>query len=93
MTEGKYCAFEPSFLHQYGLNSDNFKMTGQELLVQALREKCLHKIMVEKYQDEGDLFLTFLGYIDKCFVLSDEKAKSLDDCYDWSTVQIMTRQG
>ena len=49
--------------------------------------------MVEKYEDEGDLFLTFLGYIDKCFVLSDEKAKSLDDCYDWSTVQIMTRKG
>ena len=86
VTEGKYCAFTPSFLHEYGLDNNNFKMTGRDLLVQALREKCLHKIMTEKYQDEGDLFLTFLTYIDKCFVLSDEKANSLDACYDWSTV-------
>ena len=72
-------------------------MTGREVLVQALREKCLHKLMSEKYKDEGDLYWTFFSYLGKCFgtdeqdymVLSPQDTpKSLDECYDWSTVKI-----
>lgn len=33
VTGGKYCAFTPSFLHEYGLDNNNFSMTGRELLV------------------------------------------------------------
>lgn len=67
-------------------------MTGRDILTQALREKCLHKLMSEKYEDEHDLFFTFFDYIDKCFAETDERIgaapKSLDECYDWSTVII-----
>lgn len=59
------------------------------MLWQGLREKCLHKLMTEKYKDEGAVFFTFLNYIDECFGKeTEEKAKSLEDCYDWSTVMI-----
>lgn len=45
--------------------------------------------MSTKYRDEGSVFFTFLNYIDACFGKeSKEKAKSLADCYDWSTVMI-----
>lgn len=49
--------------------------------------------MVDKYADEGDLFLTFLGYIDACFVEHDKVATSLDDCYDWTTVIVNDKVG
>ena len=71
-------------------------MTGKETLMQALREKCLHKIMSGKYHDEGDLFFTFFGYTGKCFTNEDvynpdthiDSPKSFEECYDWSTVMI-----
>lgn len=48
--------------------------------------------MSEKYEDEHDLFFTFFHYIDQCFAENDETIsggpKSLDECYDWSTVLI-----
>lgn len=63
-------------------------MTGREILVQALREKCLHKLIADKYQDEGVLFWTFFKYLDDCFVEDGTQATSLEECYDWSTVII-----
>ena len=68
-------------------------MTGREVLRQALREKCLHQIMSTKYKDEGDVYWTFFNYIGKCFtddfVMNNAfHPKSLDECYDWSTVLI-----
>ena len=73
-------------------------MTGREVLIQGLREKCLFKLMTEKYHAEGSTFFTFLNYIDSCFAEPEQslfkyaeerkRAKSLDDCYDWSTVMI-----
>ena len=42
----------------------------------------------DKYHDEGTLFWTFFTYIDNCFVLNGPKVKSLDECFDWSTVMI-----
>ena len=53
-----------------------------------MREKCLHKIVSEKYHDEGVLFWTFFNYLDNCFVEDGPIASSLADCYDWSTVLI-----
>ena len=63
-------------------------MTGREVLIQGLREKCLHELIADKYNSEGVLFWTFFKYLDNCFVEDGTKAKSLDDCFDWSTVQI-----
>lgn len=63
-------------------------MTGREVIVQALREKCLHKIITEKYKSEGIIFWTMFKYLEKCFVDDGLKAKSLEDCYDWKTVII-----
>ena len=42
----------------------------------------------EKYHNEGVIFWTFFKYLDVCFVENGLKAKSLDDCYDWTTVKI-----
>lgn len=50
--------------------------------------------MSTKYKDEGDLFWTFFGYVDKCFVDTGDNpvSKSLDECYDWNTVMIQGRE-
>lgn len=91
LSDGVYCGFTPAFYQEYELESKGVSMTGQEVLIQGLREKCLHKLMSNKYKDEGDLFWTFFGYVDKCFVDTNEDnpvKKSLDECYDWSTVMI-----
>lgn len=58
-----------------------------------MREKCLHKLISGKYDSEGGLFFTFFNYLEKCFIKEDATgktvhAKSLDECYDWSTVLI-----
>ena len=68
-------------------------MLGKDILLQAIREKCLHKLMSEEYGDEGDMFFTFFSYIQKCFahdmpLSGDKVAQSFDACYDWSTVKI-----
>ena len=67
-------------------------MIGRDILLQALREKCLHQLMSTKYKDEGDLFFTFFSYLEECFAESDFRSKpqpkSLSECYDWSTVMI-----
>ena len=49
--------------------------------------------MSSKYKDEGDLFFTFFSYLRKCFegdsaFGSSGTPKSLDACFDWSTVLI-----
>lgn len=50
--------------------------------------------MSTKYQEEGDLFWTFFGYLGKCFAQGDpltdlaDMPKNFDECYDWSTVII-----
>ena len=68
VSNGLYCAYTPSFYHEYKLDEDpNFTMTGRDVLIQGLREKCLHKLMIDKYHDEGSTFYTFLNYIDTCF--------------------------
>lgn len=71
MSNGVYCSFTPNFYKEYKLEEKGIHMTGKETLMQALREKCLHKIMSEKYRDEGDLFFTFFGYTGKCFTEED----------------------
>jgi hypothetical protein len=91
LSDGLYCGYMPDFYKEYNLAEKGVSMTGREVLIQGLREKCLHKIMAEKYGDEGSLYWTFFGYVDKCFVETDEFSqvkKSLSECYDWSTVMI-----
>lgn len=96
MSNGVYCSYTPNFYKEYNLQERGIHMTGKETLMQALREKCLHKIMSEKYKDEGDLFFTFFGYTGACFTDLDvynpdehiDHPKSFEECYDWSTVQI-----
>lgn len=53
--------------------------------------------MSTTYADEGDLFWTFFGYLDKCFAPAGalheaSEAKSFDECYDWSTVIIKGKE-
>lgn len=67
MAEGLYCGFQPAFYKQYELEKKGVVMSGRDILMQALREKCLHKLMTEKYRDEGDLFFTFFSYVRLCF--------------------------
>mmetsp|Transcript_24017 Transcript_24017/g.29859 ORF Transcript_24017/g.29859 Transcript_24017/m.29859 type:complete len:197 (+) Transcript_24017:773-1363(+) len=93
MAQGAYCGFEPAFFKEYDLDKKGVIMTGRDILMQALREKCLHQLMTSKYKDEGDLFFTFFGYLRTCFedkpdFRSSEQPKSLNDCFDWSTVMI-----
>ena len=93
MSQGTYCGFQPSFFKEYELDKKGVTITGRDVLTQALREKCLHKIMSSKYKDEGDLFFTFFSYLRKCFEKegsfgSSGAPKSLDACFDWSTVLI-----
>lgn len=56
--------------------------------MQALREKCLHDLVSDKYGDEGVLFWTFFQYLDTCFVEDGPQVTSLNECFDWSTVLI-----
>jgi hypothetical protein len=87
VSDGRYCAYTPKFTEQYGLEGNKaFEMTGREVIIQALREKCLHKIITEKYKSEGVIFWTMFKYLEKCFVDDGVQAKSLEDCYDWKTV-------
>ena len=93
MSEGVYCAYTPNFYKEYELEEKGVKMLGKDILIQAIREKCLHKLMSEEYGDEGDMFFTFFSYIQKCFahdmpLSGDKVAQSFDACYDWSTVKI-----
>ena len=91
VSNGTYCGYLPNFYKEYGLAAKNVSMTGREILIQGLREKCLHKIFNEKFVEEGELYWTFFAYLSKCFVQIDELhpvAKSLEECYDWSTVMI-----
>ena len=93
MSDGVYCAYTPNFYKEYDLESKGVSMKGKEVLLQALREKCLHKLMSTKYEDEGSMFFTFFSYIGRCFA-HDMPLKgaalpnSFDACYDWSTVLI-----
>ena len=94
MAEGLYCGYLPAFYKEYELEKKGVHMTGREILMQALREKCLHKLMTSKYKDEGDLFFTFVNYLRTCFehdpndISFKSRPKSLDECFDWSTVKI-----
>ena len=93
MSDGGYCAYTPNFYKEYELEKKGVKMTGKDVLLQAIREKCLHKLMSEEYGDEGDMFFTFFSYIEKCFAHNMPldgagTPNSFDACYDWSTVQI-----
>ena len=88
LSNGTYCAYTPKFFDEYKMKNADFELTGREILIQSLREKCLHDIISEKYHNEGVIFWTFFKYLDNCFVENGVKAKSLDDCYDWSTVKI-----
>lgn len=53
-----------------------------------MREKCLHDLVSDKYNDEGVLFWTFFKYLDDCFVENGPKVNTLEECFDWSTVII-----
>lgn len=90
VSDGLYCAYTPRFVETYGINKPgaNFELTGREVIIQSLREKCLHKIITEKYKSEGVIFWTMFKYLEECFVDDGLKAKSLEDCYDWTTVKI-----
>ena len=90
---GAYCGYTPNFYTEYDLDEQGVSMTGREILEQALRERCLHDLMTTKYRQEGNLFFTFFAYLETCFAEqpgSQDKpmAKSLNECYDWSTVMI-----
>jgi hypothetical protein len=89
LSDGLYCPYTPKFFDEYKLRNPAFSYTGRGILIQALREKCMHQLVSDKYHDEGVLFWTFFQYLDACFV--DNKAepvKSLEECFDWSTVLI-----
>ena len=95
MSEGVYCAYTPNFYKEYKLEEKGVKMLGKDILLQAIREKCLHKLMSEEYHDEGDMFFTFFSYIGKCFaheIPLDATYQSFDACYDWSTVLIQNEE-
>ena len=95
VSNGEYCGYTPSFYQRYNLDApdSHFEITGREVIIQSLREKCLNRIMVDKYQDQGDMFWTYYGYDYDCFINPDrQRATSFDDCYDWSTVMINTKE-
>lgn len=48
----------------------------------------MHKLVSNKYSDEGTLFWTFFKYLDNCFIEGKLKFKTLNECFDWSTVII-----
>lgn len=90
VSDGQYCGFTPAFYQKYHLDNPDskFKMTGRDVIIQALREKCLFNIMESKFHDEGDMFWTFYNYDETCFTDVTKQATSFNDCYDWSTVLI-----
>jgi len=89
MSDGMYCAYTPKFFDEYTYKNPDFYLPGRQILMQALREKCLHQLISNKYNDEGVLFWTFFKYLDNCFIeKSNKKVNSLEDCFDWSTVKI-----
>ena len=94
VSDGKYCAYTPAFYQEYHLdNSDSkFSYTGREVIIQSLREKCLHGIMVSKFNDPGDMYWTFYGYDQDCFTNVELQKTSFDDCYDWTTVMINNQE-
>lgn len=87
-SNGAYCSYTPKFFDEYKLRNTAFEFTGRDILMQALREKCLHDLVSDKYGDEGVLFWTFFQYLDTCFVEDGPQVKSLNECFDWSTVLI-----
>ena len=87
-SQGNHCAYTPKFYDAYKAQNRNFEITGRSVLLQALREKCLHSLVTNKYKDEGDLFWTFFKYLDDCFLEKGAKVNSLEQCFDWSTVII-----
>lgn len=88
MSDGLYCPYTPKFFDEYKLQNSEFQFSGREILLQALREKCLHDLISDKYDDEGTVYWTFFKYLDECFVENGPKVKSLSECFDWSTVVI-----
>lgn len=91
MSEGLYCAYTPNFYSQYDLGKFDVSMTGKEILLQSLRESCLHKLLTTKYREEGDAFMywSFFSMLGTCFAQDHHKAvdppKSFDECYDWDS--------
>lgn len=59
LSDGKYCSYTPKFFDEYKLQNPEFEFTGRDILIQAIREKCMHDLVSNKYQDEGVLFWTF----------------------------------
>lgn len=96
VSNGRYCAFDPRYMEAFNLeNDEEFKLTGRQVIIQALKEKCFSKIMSEKYKDQGTLFWTFFSYLDKCFAEDSSKGyrrkahvTDIASCFDWSTVKI-----
>ena len=88
LSGGKYCAYAPRFEKSYGLEeeSTHFNLTGREILIQALREKCLHKLMAQKYKNDAGFFWTFYWYLRRCFIEDGVTATSFNECFDWTTV-------
>lgn len=88
MSDGLYCPYTPKFFDEYKLRNSEFEFSGRDILLQALREKCLHDLIADKYHDEGTVYWTFFKYLDECFVENGPKVTSLSECFDWSTVII-----
>jgi hypothetical protein len=42
MSDGMYCAYTPKFFDEYTYKNPDFYLPGRQILMQALREKCLH---------------------------------------------------
>jgi len=42
MSNGLYCGYFPAFYREYELEKKGVVMTGRDILMQSLREKCLH---------------------------------------------------
>lgn len=52
VSDGRYCAFEPRYMEAFNLeNDEEFKLTGRQVIMEALREKCFSKIISGKYHD------------------------------------------
>lgn len=73
----------------------DFELTGRGVLLQGLHETCLHRLLIDKYENEGVVFWTFYNYLTKCFGKDDSgqyrrnhNVTDLASCYDWSTVTV-----
>ena len=53
VSNGEYCGFTPAFYQEYHLDNPDskFRITGRQTIIQGLREKCLNRIMVDKWND------------------------------------------